>query len=902
MTDKMKRQLPIENRETRSDIIAAVTNKIISPSNMGVGNSSRVPTLPELAPIVQSKINDIHIAEQIFDVIPDMEQAAEIAVASILSTKDLMTTTVNYDADSKGLSVELRDRMLKHISRYFRKEYRLQDHLQDIVNDTMFMTGSYPLAIIPESAVDRIINGANFGKVSTESLDESEFKGLGILGSMDSARDESKIGIEALALDQATVPENVIDLGIASISITDNPNVLKLSKLQELTSRHKIMEEYSKGPLASLLEDDDVDEADDEETAALKIGVGVESLHINRAMYKNPTYTSRTVEEVHTAESNGRPTVGHPLVMRFPSESVIPVHVPGNLKHHVGYLVVLDNLGNPVSKEELTNANISFDKDLYSTEDKATMGFVEKLNPSTLDPGKKNKRVEYTKAEITKMFTDIVEGKLMNALKNGTYGENAMMTTPTDVYRIMMARALSKKSTQILFIPSEQMTYFAINYNEYGQGKSILDRGRMLSTIRTALAFSTMRASILNSTENREYTIELDEDDLEPEQTIAKVEARIRQGFNGDVPYTGGPHDVLAYMGNAGISLNIVGNENYPSTKITVDDNSPDYKIPDTDLDDQYARRMYRMMGVDPDLVLSPENIEFASQIVTKDLFTSRRIAKLQEVFSRGITNFCQSYIFSDGILIDELVQIIRDVYEEAGGKKISKGEIAQLVRRFVAQFTATLPPPDTGGISSMLEQFTDVKEAIDEYLEVIITEEAVGDIDIDVDVDAVRDHIRNSYLRSWIKRNNVDDDVLRLFDDQENVTEYVRGIAKENKDLAELIARVSNNVKKRLAQVEKKHGAGATTEDSDDLPPGETEELPAADGDAVLDDDAVVDADTDAVVDGEPGAVDDTLEAEGGLDTTEGADIVTDGEDPVKKDDDEQVIPEQQQDDASII
>lgn len=883
--NKMQRQLPIENRETRSSIINAVTNKIIAPNNAGVGNKSRVPTQPELAPIVQSKINDIHIAEQIFDVIPDMEQAAEIAVASVLSTKDLMTTTVNFDADSKGLSVELRDRMLKHVSRYFRKEYRIQDSLYDIVNDTMFMTGSYPLAILPESSVDRIINGYEFGKVSTESLDDGEFKSLGILGSMNGERDNTKIGVEALALDQGDINENKLSVGEATISITDNPNVVKLPRLQELQTRHKIMEKYNSGPLADLLGADDEDD-----TEGFK--VGVESLHINRGMYKNPTYASRTVEEIHSADDAPRPSVGHPLVMRFPSESVIPVHVPGNLKHHVGYLVVLDNLGNPVSKEELTNANISFDKDLYSTEDKATAGFVQSLNPSYLEPGQKNKRVEYTKAEITKMFTDIVEGKLMNALKNGTYGENAMLTTPSDVYRIMMARALAKKSTQILFIPAEQMTYFAINYNEYGQGKSILDRGRMLSTIRTALAFSTMRASILNSTENREYTIELDEDDLEPEQTIAKAESRIRQGFNGDVPYTGGPHDVLSYMGNAGISLNIVGNENYPSTKITVDDNSPDYKIPDTDLDDQYARRMYRMMGVDPDLVLSPENIEFASQIVTKDLFTSRRIAKLQEVFSRGITNFVQSYIFSDGFLISELIEIIKTTFEEAGSeKKISKAEMAQLLRRFVAQLTATLPPPDTGGISSMLEQFNDVKDAIDEYLEVIITDEAIGDMDTEVSVDDVRMHIRNSYLRSWIKRNNVDDDLLRLFDDKEQVTEYIRGLAKENKDLAELIARVSKNITKRLATVEKNHGEGTEVED-DELPDTqgdpepEIEEPETLDPEAEADPEATddLDADPEAEVDADADADAEVVDADAEVDPDAVADDIvadepTDGE-----------------------
>ncbi len=815
----MNRQLPVTDRDTRIDIIKSVTNKIISPTNVGIGNASRIPQAMELAPIVQSKINDINVAEQIFDVMPDLEQVAEIATASILSTKDLMTTTVTYDASSKGLSVELRDRLLMYISAYFRDEYGLQDHLYDIVKDTLFITGSYAVGIIPESSVDRIINGAPFGKVATEEISDSEFKNIGILGTIDNKKDQSKFGLEAISDSALSAIENVIDMGAASISICDNPNVLKIPRLIERQSAHKIMEEYRGNALGSLLSGDDDD--DDKEDV-----VGLENLHINRGMYKNPNYQSRTVEEVHIAEEAGRPTVGHPLTMHFPSESVIPIHVPGNIKIHVGYLVLLDNLGNPVSREELASSNIVFDKSKYKTEDAATMGLIEKMNPSAIsEPGKKDEKVEYTKVELTKMFTDIVEGKLMNALKNGTYGENAMLSTPTDVYRIMMARALKKKSSQLLYIPSEQMAYYAIGYNQYGQGRSVLDRGRMLVTIRTALAYSTMRATILNSTENREYSLELDPEDLTPDTTIAKFESRIRQGFNGDVPYTGGPHDVIAYMGNSGVSLNITGSEHYPSTKLTVTDNSPDYKVPDSDIDEQYARRMYRMMGVDPDLILSPENIEFASQIVTKDLFTSRHITKTQEVIGITLTNFTRSYIMSDGILIGGMKDIINGMYKDVDTGKPRKKEVAAIIQRFVAQFTATLPPPDTGGLLSMHEQFTEVKGCVEELMEVFITDDALGEIDTEVDVTAVRDHVVNNYLRSWIKKNNVDQDILQIFGHtDEESTEYIRGIAKDNKDIATFILRTGNGIKARMDTVARKHGTDGNSDNIDEI-----EELPTS-------------------------------------------------------------------------
>jgi hypothetical protein len=40
------------------------------------------------------RIND---ADKIFDILPDLQQVAEIAISGILSSKDLVTTVVNYD-------------------------------------------------------------------------------------------------------------------------------------------------------------------------------------------------------------------------------------------------------------------------------------------------------------------------------------------------------------------------------------------------------------------------------------------------------------------------------------------------------------------------------------------------------------------------------------------------------------------------------------------------------------------------------------------------------------------------------------------------------------------------------------------------------------------------------------
>ncbi len=846
--DRKAKRTPQSLRDKTTE---AVINKLITPRTTA-GNPATsgapIPSALELNPIFRDTMQRGFDADRIMDVLPDLEQVAQIAISSILSTKDLITTTLIYSCESSSIPIELRAELLKIVRKYIDDDLKFPADLYDILYEVMFKSGSYPVAILPEASIDQLINGSVGGRVGVETYATDEFKGKlngalgpkGILGNTG----ESKalgFGLEAIGLESKanlTEPE-VIDLfsntanEFGKLRIIDNPAILKLPKLQQTMAAAKVSNAYNvalefhQESAAGMV-------ARDVTGHIGKKGVkdAKDAEYFDVSMYKNPNYRNESIAQILSAEDAGRVSVGHPLVQFMPPESVIPVHVPGNFKQHVGYLVLIDQVGNPISRHDLGNSTEAWTWINGTASSQLIKDAADGLGLET-----SANRKEWTISKINNAYGRLVEAKLVQSLRNGVYGDSVTVAKPDEVYRIMMARSLAGRSTQILYIPVEQMAYFALDYNENGIGRSLTDKTRMVGTIRSALMFATMQASVLNATRNMEYTITLDPNDRDPEETIEKTQYRITQGYAGRIPYTGSVDDVQSYMANAGISFNIEGNDHYPSTKISVSDNTPDYKMPDQQIIDDQARRHYRGFGIDPDLILTPQNIELATQILSKDLIATKQTCKTQEKLAPLLTHFVKVYLISSGIIMKDLYDAIvkylepedeeeqveeglqaEDIEEarstdviddkEEKEKDFKEGEVGRYLNDFLANLEVTLPPPDMSLVASQMEAYDIQAQAIDHMLEAWVDENlftlATGEI---FSVDRMRNIVGNHLKRNWLRQNLVDPDMVDLFDNEEKRNEYVTTIAEEAVRIGTLLSRLQKRIDDRLTTVQKNEG-----------------------------------------------------------------------------------------------
>lgn len=766
--DSQKRRFEKLGLLKKKPLAAAVVGKLVR-NNESLGNSNSVnpskgvdiPTTGYLNKVSDITAGNVTDAENLYQLLPDTELAEQILVSSILSPKDMVTTELNYICNESSLKGEITGVLLTVVEEFFTKVYKIDPQLPGILSDVLFKKGSYPIMIIPESSVDEIINGDR-GTVGMESRADTKSlfsHSIGVLGDSTfedgkylpknklkvSMEDMNQYYTQTFRMMRPRLAKKGFD---TKISVSDNPDLLKAPFVHELTRRRHLAETFKRQ------------------------GFGMESNNevsrddIEMSFYRPRLTTARPVVGMKTASQVKRATVGHPLVMRLPAESIIPVHVPGSPDEHIGYFVILDPQGNPVVKANRSeyyndlNMNMSINKDmasqLISQGQRTVEGYQQRSDIDT--------------EEATRIYAQLVEEDLIARLRNGIYADNIEISRPLEVYRIMLARTFANMSTQLLFVPAELVTYFAFDYNRYGVGKSLLEDNKILASLRVMMLLSNTMAAVKNSVPHTGLNITLDPTDPDPSSTVEKLVHNYTQTRQASYPLgASSPVDIVNFLQNAGVDLNVQGSPAYPETRMEVEDRQRSVAKPDTDLEDNLKKQFLMSLGLSPETVDNGYNVEFATSIVTSNLLLTKRVMLYQDLFTELLGQFIRKYVLNSGNLMDKLrktVEANKNMLQDddVKGDKPAEGEAVELdvegiVAEFINSLGVTLPRPDSITLERQMEAYDKYIEGLEKCLEAYFNSDfldgtALGDQADSVDV--VKAAILAHFKRKWMRDNNV--------------------------------------------------------------------------------------------------------------------------------------------------
>lgn len=762
--DTQKRRFEKLGLLKKKPLATAVVSKLVR-NNESLGNSNSVnpskgvdiPTTGYLNKVSDITAGNVTDAENLYQLLPDTELAEQILVSSILSPKDMVTTELNYVCNESSLKGEITGVLLAVVEEFFTKVYKIDPQLPGILSDVLFKKGSYPVMIIPESSVDEIINGER-AAVGMEA--RADTKGLfthsiGVLGDSTyedgkylpknklkvSLEDMNQYYTQSFRMLRPRLAKKGFD---TKISVSDNPDLLKAPFVQELTRRRHLAETFKRQ------------------------GFGMESNNevsrddIEMSFYRPRLQAARPVVGVKTAGQVKRATVGHPLVMRLPAESIIPVHVPGSPDEHIGYFVILDPQGNPVVKANRSeyyndlNMNMSINKDmasqLISQGQRTVEGYQQRSDIDT--------------EEATRIYAQLVEEDLIARLRNGIYADNIEISRPLEVYRIMLARTFANMTTQLLFVPAELVTYFAFDYNRYGVGKSLLEDNKILASLRVMMLLSNTMAAVKNSVPHTGLNITLDPADPDPSSTVEKLVHNYTQTRQASYPLgASSPVDIVNFLQNAGVDLNVQGSPAYPETRMEVEDRQRSVAKPDTDLEDNLKKQFLMSLGLSPETVDNGYNVEFATSIVTSNLLLTKRVMLYQDLFTELLGQFVRKYVLNSGNLMDKLrktVEANKNMLQELDCDVKTEEielDVDAIVAEFINSIAVTLPRPDSITLERQMEAYDKYIEGLEKCLEAYFNSDfldgtALGDQSDSVDV--VKAAILAHFKRKWMRDNNV--------------------------------------------------------------------------------------------------------------------------------------------------
>lgn len=771
-----------------SKLIPAIVPRAMDSQNKKEKTAPNPSLVQSTTTALASSIND---AKNMMTVLPDLQMVQQLLVSTILSPHDLMKVELNFRLINDDLR-EYGPPMLAVIEKYFTEDYKIVSGLEKALEKMLFKTGSHVIAVIPETSIDEIINGE--AKTANEALLGEYFDGgkprpYGILGPgnyqdasvLANSRGqktamESLLGMESLvpsfgfSADQETL-SYLCGNETYNITITDNPNVLKTPLLKD---------KITKDRLAGIYEARSIRRRSDS-NGDTKNTAGDSSY---KKLFTPKQYGFKAVASVKTQDELTRPTVGHPMLLELPSESVIPVHVPGSPDQHLAYYVVLDTSGNPL--------NLAAIREFYDT---MTAGAVSTnlreslLRDSSRIQEGRTARNDITVDELNRLCSEVIEDDLARRLKNGIYGTNASLAKPTIVYQMMFARMMAGQHTQLLFLPAELVTYMAFDFNEFGQGVSLMEQNKTTGTIRALLTVANTMATINNSVNHVRVNLKLDPNDPNPADTVEKTYHEVARTRQFRFPQAvNGMNDLADFMQQAAIGMAISGNEAYPETEIDIENVSNNRIEISTELDESMKKRHYLGFGVTPEMVDQSMTADFATSIIQQNLLTAKRSMLYGKKFADYYTEHIRKYTLNDQALMDALREIVKNismkdyqsVVDEAAGKittqasvnkedtvKVASDEVIdKLVMHFIDSVEVSLPEPDMTQFDIQKEAFETYSSSLDGFISSVLnsdmyTNETIGELSSSID--QVKAVLKAELERDWLIRNNVVPELFKM-------------------------------------------------------------------------------------------------------------------------------------------
>lgn len=777
-------------------------------------NGGVTPQRTELSHLAKSRVRAIKGAQDLFRALPELSTIGTIAVSSILSTKDMVTTSVLYDSTDTEIPLDLRESMTGVLKDYFDTKDKFPKKLYQWLYDAMTVKGASPVMVVPEASINDMFN-LNKQAVGTESFAKmiaNNFeKQLGILGSINK-KEGDKVGLEAILTQQSNLEkpqEFSIDFDdelfnntlTHTYSLTDNPNVLAIGEVHRRVARENARRGLGARGRKASYKGGDRKNAVPHSDQGKRLEGQVEASDLLTVKDVNPKAdeTPEQSQYMEIPNTQGR-SHHHPMVRLLPAESLLPIILGGDERNPIGYLVMIDDTGNPLSAKTCAHTDGALFNQMGSDIMREDI-----IKRNQIGMGESGVGPEIAARTIAR-FGEIAEEKLLSLVSNAIGGGALSLTTTQDWYRIMFSRHLAKRHTQVLYVPAENLAYFATDFNEDGIGVSITERSYILSTVRMSLMFATMNSAILNSARNLQFDIEVGANDKNAQATVDRIKADIINSYNNSLPTWGDVEDTYRASTNAGIAFNVEGNEWYPSQKVSVSDTTPDYKIPDVELDEAYLRRTCTLARVDPDLILTPENIEFASQIFSKSLIVTQQIMKIQEELSKPLTTYVQSYTYGSGPLLDELALKVAEHSPRQQNESDAEfeGRLLDIVEQFLESLEVTLPPPDTSAGESQMEQFEKRMEFFEKLGEIIVSPDVVEqmrDAGFDYDADNLKQMVVSYYARNWLRKNDVEGDMFDMFTD-DNRSETVKAVSDDVQRIAKTLQQLAKRAEGKVNTV----------------------------------------------------------------------------------------------------
>lgn len=740
--------------------------------------------LKQIADFVGKRKRD---SENITKLFPDVELAKQIYISSTIAPKDMTSTEILYEADDALFPADLVVKANECIKKHIEGHYEINTELQEILRESLFESGAYVVATLPESSVDEIINGDKSYSLESASPIYNQDREIKSLGYLSDDNDAGLLALESFMNGDVKLPglksKDIAIEGVnLGIELYDNFEMLKLPRLASSITKELSKQIIKKN--SSIKRPSVATEHSYNTSGVITSAGSITGNDIRASIFKEATNSFSPVVSVKTKELAARKSIGRALRMKIPAEAVIPVYPPGQPENHAGYIFLLDINGAPITVDTdrgymdgitgLMSNNVSQNQ---------STGLQSYLLKKAKDTLVGNENIP-TLRDMSRVYSSIIEKEIINKFKNGLYKKELAIGDNDNIYRMMMFRALAGHSTKMLYVPAELVTYYAYRYHRNGVGKSMLDDLTMLISSRAVIMVARILQQIRSSINSTNVTVTLPEGEQDPEKVMELTVANVMKYLQFQMPVgLVTQADLYEWVARAGVRFTFEGHPGLPELKYDFANDTIGNTIPDTELDEDLRRRTYMAFGLSPEQVDNSLSPDFATSVLANNALLAKRVMNTQEIYCRHMTEDARKIMRYDAIAYAELRDIvkanialikkqIKDTDNIASESSDDEDLITELTERYIDSFKLGLPKPDQTTVDNQMEALEKAEAFIDKLLESHVSSEAFPEMvsgNANSKIDEYKGIVKAALMRQWISNNpsykDVNDIISRTMD-----------------------------------------------------------------------------------------------------------------------------------------
>lgn len=784
--------------------------------------------------------------------LPDLGLCFDILVSLTMSPKDMFSDNITITSESSDLlPATVMMTMLQELNDYYNKHNELSNFVERMLYRVLRDWGASPTIIIPENAIDDLVNNYNPNVQMTLESFSREFdvvrgtpKPIGTLGVPDYLVDSSlpsttlpknaafarsvqfdlqsfdnyrstkapskhehsyvsfskllnaKIDLQAHDASGAARDVNVDEL----LFVTDNPALLRIAEVRETAMRNRVATAHSKragGKLQASLES----VYQDFTKHVREVGVDKRKLNdgeIEQLVFKRRHFANTPIAVLRNNTNLRRTSIGESLVRELDTACFIPASVAGDPTRKLGGYIMLDEDGYP-----LTTAGNPVDEvvDLANYAN-GKGNFVSSLQERAkeLYSGKdcNSQSAFMTKKFLAQASADILTKDLLDRLKNGYYDNNMQLGYNEDFYWLMMTRILKGNRTTLLWIPEEYLVYFALEYDDFGFGKSMLDDMRNLTSMRIMLMIAGLTTALRNSMGRTKVRVQLDEEEQDSGKTFEEIVDEIVKSRISPIPFgVNNIADISKYVQRACYEFEVTGSSDMPDLQVEFEQFNTNFPMPDENLVEELKNLSIQRLSLTRDAIDQSQGADFAIQAATSNMLTMKRIQRIQRAVEPQVAEYLRKRAMNSEYLINKFRDIVDTNYETFQVEKLKsyfgiedesimqsdefkKLVVEQAVTVFIMNIMTELPSPASTTLETQHEAYTAARNFYEE-----VVKDIFSDADFDptfqgeeagAKINGIREAVVSIFMRRWLAEGNILPELSELvrFDDNGNVATNV--------------------------------------------------------------------------------------------------------------------------------